>query len=297
MEIRYLMEFTIVAGRLNFSDAADDLFISQATLSKHIAAMENELGCKLFDRSTHHVALTESGKLLLPSAMKIVETYHDCMDSMDRSQAIRRKTIRVASIPVIEPYKISETILAFQKEHPAISMQISEVEGRDIPRLLQNGDYDLAFQRLSRETMRQYHFTKYCSDNVIAVLPAGHPLAVWKTLPLARLKEEHFLFMDENTGFYDVCLEACREAGFEPAISYKGHRPENILGLVAKGMGVSLLLRREVEFYKNPGVIGIPLAHPIISNIYLTNPKQVSLTYPYGLFVDYIKKQNGELDR
>jgi DNA-binding transcriptional LysR family regulator len=73
MDIRYLFEFVNVAEKLNFSDAADDLFMSQATLSKHIAAMEEELGCKLFDRSTHQVALTESGKIAADNSIQITK--------------------------------------------------------------------------------------------------------------------------------------------------------------------------------------------------------------------------------
>jgi LysR family transcriptional activator of glutamate synthase operon len=55
------------------------------------------------------------------------------------------------------------------------------------------------------------------------------------------LKDEPFLIMDENTALYELCMNACKQAGFEPRIIYKGHRPENIMGLVAKGMGVSVL--------------------------------------------------------
>lgn len=291
MEIRYLLEFAAVADALSFSDAADSLFISQATLSKHIAAMEEELGCRLLDRSTHHVLLTESGRQLLPAARDIVSRYHECLNEMDRSRATQLKTIRIASIPVMEPYHISEAVVAFQKEHPAIDLQISEEEGRDIPKLLKSGDYDLAFQRLGKENMNDYHSVLYCSDDLVAVVPPSHPFASYRSIPLARLRDDQFLFMDENTGFLPICINACRQAGFEPKITYKGHRPENILGLVAKGMGVSLLLRQEVLFYSNPGAVIISLSPPLISNIYLTNPRQVSLHYPCQLFVDFIKNR------
>lgn len=84
------------------------------------------------------------------------------------------------------------------------------------------------------------------------------------------------------------------QAGFEPKVFYKGHRPENILGLVAKGMGVSLLLKKEVEFYVNSGVEMICLAQPIHSEIYLTNPKQMNLQLPYIISVDYVKNLKRE---
>lgn len=211
MEIRYLFEFETVAEKLNFSDAADDLFMSQATLSKHIAAMEEELGCKLFDRSTHQVSLTENGKLFLNSAARMVIEYRACIDELDRSKAMRQKCIRIASIPVIEPYGISDMVIGFQKEHPTIDMQIREIEERDIPRLLQSGECDLAFQRLTKTEMKNYHTVPYCSDELVAVLPKNHKLLAYKSIPLSMLKDEPFMLMDENTALYELCMNACRQ--------------------------------------------------------------------------------------
>lgn len=296
MEIRYLFEFVKVAEKLNFSDAADDLFMSQATLSKHIASMEEDLGSKLFERSTHQVKLTETGNQLLVTAQNILSEYHKFMDAMEQTKALRQKTIRIASIPVIEPYGISDMVIAFQKKHPTILMQVREIEERDIPRLLESGECDLAFQRLKKADMKNYHAVPYCRDELVAVVPKDHHLASYSSIPLSMLKDETFLIMDENTALFELCMNACKQAGFEPKIMYKGHRPENILGLVAKGMGVSLLLKKEVNFFVNPGVTSINLAQPIYSEIYLSNPKQSSLQYPYQIFVDYVKKHCGNPD-
>ncbi len=290
MEFRYLYEFSVVAQQLNFSDAAGELFMSQATLSKHIAAMEEELGCKLFERSTHQVSLTDSGKILLASSQKIIAEYGKCLADLDRSKAIRQKTIRIASIPVIETYGISDLIIQYQKEHPNIEIQIRETEEKDIPQHLKNGDYDLAFQRLTKTNLDEFHTISYCHDELVVLLPKNHKLHNCKMIPLEQLKEEPFLLMDENTALYDLCVSACKKAGFEPKITYCGHRPENIVGLAAKGMGVSLLPRKEVDFFMNADIQCIPLAQPIPTAIYLTNLKQSSLEYPCQMFVDYVKK-------
>lgn len=289
MEIRYLYEFVTVAEKLSFSAAADALFMSQATLSKHVAAMEEELGCKLFDRSTHQVVLTENGRTLLATAEAMAKEYQHCIDELDRHKSMRQKTIRIASIPVIEPYHISDMVLAFQREHPNIEMQVREMEETDIASAFQSGECDLGFQRLLKGEIKNYFTVPYYNDEIVVIVPKDHKLASYKTIPLSMLREEPFIVMDEKTALYEVMMNACQQSGYDPKIFYKGHRPENILGLVAKGMGVSLLPRREVEFYVNPGVSIIQLAQPVMSTVYLTRPKQLDMEYPYHVFVEYVK--------
>lgn len=76
MDISRFGEFAILAQSRTFLDAAELLFMSQSTLSKHIMAMEHELGCKLIDRSKRHVTLTAQGEALLPYAQKIATLQH-----------------------------------------------------------------------------------------------------------------------------------------------------------------------------------------------------------------------------
>lgn len=77
MELSYIKEFIVLAEYKNFSKAAEELYISQPTLSKHIQAMERELGGKLFNRSTHGVSLTEFGELFLPFAIRISDVQNE----------------------------------------------------------------------------------------------------------------------------------------------------------------------------------------------------------------------------
>ena len=84
MNIKYLEEFLTLADTLNYSEAADKLYISQSTLSKHIIAIENELEFHLFDRDTRHISLSESGKAFYGYAKTIVNTYRNGTESIKK---------------------------------------------------------------------------------------------------------------------------------------------------------------------------------------------------------------------
>lgn len=78
MEMKYSKEFVTLANSKNFMQAAEDLFMAQSTLSKHIQFLERDCGHKLFHRNTRNIELTRFGKAYLPYAEEIVRTEEKC---------------------------------------------------------------------------------------------------------------------------------------------------------------------------------------------------------------------------
>jgi LysR family transcriptional activator of glutamate synthase operon len=292
MDLKYLVEFSMIARFENFSLAAEELFISQSSLSKHIKALETELGVPLFERTTRAVHLSEYGRLLLPYAQKISGEMDAFDAQLQKRQESHRSALQVASIPVMAQYGITEALYAFRTAHPEIQLSVAEREACQLEDMLTKGECDLAFQRFAAGEESPYPEIPYCTDTMVAVVPEDHRLASAHTITLADLKNDVFLLLDENTMMYRICLDACTAAGFTPQMAYKGHRPENIIGLVARGMGVSLLMRRQADFYKNPGIVCLELSEQIHSRISLirapgrtpTPPTQTFLTF----LADYI---------
>lgn len=271
MELRYLAEFLMIAQHGSFSFAAEELFVSQASLSKHIQVLEKELGVPLFDRTTRSVRLSNYGQLLLPFAQQVAAQYDHFSAQLKREQARCGNTLGIVSIPVMAQYGITDALYAFQTAHPEILLSVSEREGCQIDQLMAKDGFDLAFNRIIGDMPPDspYREIPYCTDSLVAILPENHPLASHSVIPLEGLRGDPFLLMDENTLLYHISMDACRAAGFTPTATYKGHRPENLIGLVAQGMGVSLLMDRQAAFYKNPGIVVVALEQPVISRISL----------------------------
>lgn len=281
----------MIARHQNFSLAAEELFTSQATLSKHLQALEKELGVSLFDRTTRSVRLSCFGEILLPFAQQVATQYEAVEKQLKEEKERSRRQLRIVSIPVMAQYGITDPLSAFRAAHPEIRLSVSEHESSQIDSLLEKGECDLAFNRIIRDSgsCSPYKEISYCIDHLVAVLPERHPLAGERCISLVDLRNDPFLLMDENTHMYSICMDTCRNAGFLPKTVYKGHRPENLIEFVSQGMGVSLLMRRQADFYKNPGITVVELAQQVSSRVSLLSRNDRPLSAAARVFIDFLQ--------
>lgn len=116
MEIGYIKEFVVLAETGSFLEAADRLFISQSSLSKHIKNIERELGAPLFNRTTRKVELSEFGQMFLPYANQIVRVQNEYTTAFFNKLESTRVTVTIGSIPPLAPYNITDVLARFKKK-------------------------------------------------------------------------------------------------------------------------------------------------------------------------------------
>jgi LysR family transcriptional activator of glutamate synthase operon len=289
MNLDYLCEFTVIAKLGSFSLAAEELYMSQSSLSKHIMTLEKELGVQLFNRTSRSVVLSEAGALILADANHIREIKSRMLTSMAEQINRQKRVVNIASITVMVQYGITGAIARFQKQYPEINLSVSEYESHQIYRLLETGECELAFNRDSEEESHILEYTPFCTDNLVAVLPRSHSLSSAKEVNLKQLADENYLFINKGSILYDLCFKTCVNSGFEPKIIYTAHRPENIIDLVSQGMGVSLLMKRLTDYFKSPGVACINVTPEVESTICLAKLKSRKLSSAAKVFWNYIK--------
>lgn len=250
MEISRCNEFLVLAKTRNYLEASEQLNISQSTLSKHIQALERELGATLFDRSTRRVSLSDDGVTFLPFAERIVRVDYELHAALGKGSPTQKKTLAIGSIPVMSPYGITKLLAGFERTHPAVRLNIVEGDATRLKQQMRRGELELAFIREwdwsveDDEGDEDFHVADFASDEMVAALPLTHPLAGAGRIGLADLASEDFLLLPEGSVMYALCLDACQQAGFTPSVRYNGSRADNIIDLVANGMGVSLLMRK-----------------------------------------------------
>lgn len=296
MEIEYLREFTVVAKLGSFSRAAEELCLSQSALSKHILALERELGAPLLVRNSRNVSLSVAGAQILPLAAQIYQLSNKIRVAADR-QSLREKTfLRIASIPVMAQYNITRLLALFQQLRPTVALEVTECEQKELLSLLEKGECEMAFYRRGLGEEENLSFIEICRDNLVAVLPQGHPLAQQNQVHLLELKDEPLLFLDQQTGFHHLYASLCRGAGFVPNITYTGHRPENIVDLVAQNMGVGLLMRRHTDFVANPEVVTVDITPKVESSVCLVCRSDRSLSSQGQEFWDFVASKNSSAE-
>lgn len=290
MDIDHILYFIEVAESGSFSEAAENLYTTQSSVSKHVIAFEKELGLSLFDRSRRKIQLTEAGAAILVDAKKIAAVYKHLLKSAAIHSGRTEGVLSIASIPVMAHYNITGLIADFQNAYPDIKLEISEMEGIDILTRLKEQSFDFAFMRIEKLD-KGFDSIPLFEDEMAVVVSKEHPFADRKQLSLSELSGENFMLLNKYTLLYDMSLQACKSCSFTPHVTYTGTRMENILELVAKNQGLSLMMRHAVTYARNENIRIIPLEAPVRSTIGLVKVKHKPLSGFARTFWGFVAKR------
>lgn len=303
MDINYFKEFTVLAETRNYWEASERLYISQSTLSKHIKALEHELGAELFKRTTRKVELTEYGTALLPYAQSIVKIQYDYSTVLMQIQDKNKKMLSIGSIPVIAQYDISNILIDFRKAFPEYRYRLTEDDSKILVQMLVNQKCELILLRETNSTLTEDCLEgeeivriPYIRDYLVAILPNSHPLARRSEISLRELQDEEFCFVKEGTMMYDLCRSACQEAGFIPNVVYDSHRLDNVFDMVTEGGCVALLMNKHAEhptdsdLYRNPPFSAVKITPSITSQVSLCYLKSTHLSNAATQFIEFFKQ-------
>jgi LysR family transcriptional activator of glutamate synthase operon len=285
MEIRQIQYFLSIVESNGFSLAADSLYISQSSLSKHVIALERELGFQVFDRSKRQVSLTQAGQAFRKHAESIYSDYQRMLEEIQEYRTARARLLIVA-IPVIAPYGLTGCIAQYKSLNPDVALTLEEREASFIVQALADHQFDLAFIRDNYLDREKFACLEICPDHLTAVVSTQHRLASRPAVALKELASENFVMFDRGTVVHELTVEACRGAGFEPRIYYTSLRAESIVSLVASNVGVALIMKRVADYHRHPGTVAIPLEEEITSHLVLAYPKNRKLSGPAKRFLD-----------
>ncbi|HEU0196716.1 MAG TPA: LysR substrate-binding domain-containing protein [Nevskiaceae bacterium] len=267
LELRHLRYFVAVAEELHFGRAAERLGLSQPPLSQQIRQLEALLGARLFSRTNRRVALTEAGRALLPEAQTILARVATATALVQRTARGELGTLSVGmtrSTPLSG--HIPRAILAFRRRYPGIHLTLRELNSLQQVAALQERALQVAILRvdaLPEDLVARYLF----DDPLVVVMPADHPslagLAADASLTVAQLATEDFVLFerDAGAGIRLRIVELCRRAGFSPQVAQEARESPTIVGLVAAGMGVSILPASSAHIHVE-GVRYVRLADP-----------------------------------
>ncbi len=308
MDISYFREFVILAETQNFWAAADRLFISQSSLSKHIKALEANLGAPLFERTSRRVELSAFGRTMLPYAQSMAKLQYDYETAAFNFLHQENATLEIATIPVLAHYNITEALLQFKKAHPTVQVNIQEADTLLVREKLLNRECEIGIYRDSSAYLehnpdkeQQLEKLAYARDQLIAVLPPDHPLSGASSVELSQLSGEFFALIHRDTMPYELCLRACREAGFSPNVIFTSHNLESILDMVRKGSCVALLFTNHldfphhIDFGSKPPFVAVPVTPTIQTTVYLSYRKGEVLSSVAAHFIEFCKQAKAGL--
>jgi DNA-binding transcriptional LysR family regulator len=260
VELKHLRCFVAVADELHFGRAALRLGLSQQHVSDVIAAIEESLEVKLFERTTRRVTLTPAGQTLLPAADKILADVGMALRLTRRVGNNSNRRLRVAFSGYAVESLLPDIFREFKRIDPTTILELHEHHTTRLVDDLESGtiDADFALQMqltkpsLRVDVLREDGFALMVPSNVYSAMSAKHKLADYSTFPFVRVALSIGPTLAART---DALFQ---EAGFEPEIAHEAGDVQTILGLVAAGVGVCIV-PAFVATLRRRGVGYIPL--------------------------------------
>jgi DNA-binding transcriptional LysR family regulator len=268
MDLRRLRYLVAVAEEGHITRAAARLGIQQPPLTRQIRALEEELGVQLFERLPRGMRVTEAGRAVIEEAQAILERAARLPDLAARAARGERGRLAVGytSSGAFHPF-VAQQIRAFRAASPGVVLALAEDGTPELVRGLEEERLDAAFVRSGGTHGPGLRVELLLEEPMVAAAPTGHALSETPAVELRALAAETFVFYRRPTGpgLHDAIVAACLRAGFSPTVGQEAPRMASTLGLVAAGLGVSIvpasMQRMNVEgvafvpFRGDPGLV------------------------------------------
>lgn len=289
MDTTKLAAFVDLAQTLSYTETAANRYTTQATISKQIIGLEKELGEQLVDRSHRQIALTWAGKLVLPFAREILASQTAMLTELDHQQHQRSLSLTIHSIPSISQYKAFNLMASFTHAYPEVDLHFAESETTELIPALKRGDSDVIFTRVFGEHDPNYDTVVIDTDRFVVVLPQNDPLAKASHLSVSALLARSFLMLDETTNLYQPVMMLLAKTHQTPKVIYKGERIDLILGMISRGMGISIMMEKSLDADALAHVAIVPLVPSQTSQLVFLRLKQHH-SQASDLFWSYIQR-------
>jgi DNA-binding transcriptional LysR family regulator len=256
MDLRRLRYFVAAAEELSFNRAARRLRIAQPPLSNQIKHLEEELGVRLFERTSRGVRMTEAGEALLEEARRIFVQVDQTVNLVRRVGYGTVGRLTLGFVPSASNEVLPPILHTFRDRYPDVELFLREMRPDRVVQRLHDKQIDVGFLYLPLDDA-SLNIECVSREPLVLALAESHPLASRSRVELQALAEEPFILPARYPmpGLYGQVTEVCRQAGFVPkAVQKDVWLMQTIVGLVAGGIGVALVPASLRNFHRK-GVV------------------------------------------
>ena len=250
LDVKQLRVLKAVAQHGSFSAAAEALSYTQPAISQQVAALEKQAGTTLVDRTSRGVRLTEAGRALVDHAEVVLARLAAAEAELEAMAGVRGGRVRLASFPTAGASVLPPAVALFTERHPDVELSFVEREPEEAARMLRAAELEVAlvfeYSELDRREFDRLYdgieLHHLIDDPMYLALPKGHPMACRPRVRLQDFADETWI---QESGAHSWCgglhRSACVAAGFEPRIGFQSDDYNVVQGLIASGVGISLL--------------------------------------------------------
>ncbi len=244
MDIKQLETFIAIAKYESFSKAAESLFLTQPTVSNHIANLEKELDTSLVNRSNRKIALTPSGKILYDYAKSMINLKKDATLELSKFQGKMIGHIEIASSTIPEQYLLPDILYGFHQTYKEITYNLIHFDSKEVVEGILKGDIDFGFVG-AKSFHKQLEYLQLVEDEIVLVTPNTQPFASWpEEVSLSEALKHSYIFREEGSGSRKLVEEALekQDLGINAlkTVAYI-ENTESIKQCIRRGLGLSFL--------------------------------------------------------
>jgi DNA-binding transcriptional LysR family regulator len=243
MEIRQLEYFAAIARHGGLRHAADELHVSPGNLSEQIKALGNELGVRLFERSSRHLRLTQAGSAFLERVDQALQVLRTAREEMLDFAHLERGQLLIGALPGLGPFWLSRFLVAFLNRHPHVDLRLIERGSASLLKLVASGEVHAACVLLPGEgdvLPPGVSAHRLVSAPLAVVVSPRHPLAGRDAVCLEQLAGERLILTSPEETPRSIVDDAFRARGLEPAVCFEANDPITLVQLAAGGVGVGI---------------------------------------------------------
>jgi len=260
VDVKQLRCFMAVAENLNFTKAANQLFVTQSAVSYQIAGLEKQLDLKLFVRDRHTVQLTAAGEVLYQESKRLVAEFND---AVDKARMTESGMVGKLSIGILSSFKFLPSLIKkFRSSYPSIVVTVTRHNMNQLNDALKAGELDLIFTiSFALANLRNVRSYTFLPDAAAVFMRPDHPLASREKISILDLKKEALVHLsaESSASALDWLEKVCRKRGFAPNIVQYSDDLETLLFMIDAGLGITVLAKHAIGFYPNFKLKAIPL--------------------------------------
>ena len=294
ISIRHLRAFCEVAQQQSFTLAAKALFVTQSTLTTTVQQLEEQVGVKLFDRSTRKVYLTATGAEFLPTAQRLLFDFDGFLKDLSATAQVQRGQVAVAASPSFTSELLPAVVAQFHQAYPQVKTTLVDVTAQQIEQMVASHEVDFGIGS-NRSGRQELSYTPLLKDSFGVVFPSDSAQAASSPATWADCQNQTVLELTSDTGIQAFLKLLPEPLGVEGVLSASS--PATLGALVDKGLGVAILPALAASTAAFAGLTFRPLAEPRLERtLYLIERKERALS-PAGeqfkaLIIESLKTQS-----
>jgi len=256
MNFHQLHIFDVVARNRSYSKAANELFLSQPTVSVHLQKLEQELGMELFEQLGRNIYLTDAGRILYSYTQKIFALAEEAQRALEELKGLHKGRIRLGASTTPGIYYLPEFLGLFKDKFPGVEIMLDVANSQEIEKKILTNQLDIGVIGY-RSQEPDIVCEPFWTDQLFLIFSPKSHLAKKEQLTLDDIARERFIMREPGSSTRKVIEDSFARYGIHLKVGLEYASTDGIKYAVAANLGISIVSEQAVKLCKQAGLVEV----------------------------------------